>query len=330
MVGIIILNYNNIIDIKLCVNSLLEKNDMAQLKLLIIENGSTSDNYEEVRSFLINKVGIISNIEEYELNQINELSKYSILRLTKNYGYAKGNNYGINMMIRDTSINHIMILNNDIIFTENLIEPLLHYVYEIPITKLGVVSPLLLDSNGNIDYCCARKAYSRNLLTFSFSYLFEPLYVYFREKYNILKSFPEYRKLKYIEVDLTSGSCMLFRKEVLQYIGGFDEHTFLYYEENILNKKMNKHGYVNYMIPSLSCIHVGGQTTNKLDNRYFLLKCNYDSLLYYMRYYEHSGFLRLLYIKFTGKFRLFRVKIMTKLRNYLKNTYVIFYCCTSL
>ena len=51
MVGIIILNYNNIIDIKLCVNSLLEKNDMAQLKLLIIENGSTSDNYEEVRSF---------------------------------------------------------------------------------------------------------------------------------------------------------------------------------------------------------------------------------------------------------------------------------------
>ena len=260
MVGIIILNYNNIIDIKLCVNSLLEKNDMAQLKLLIIENGSTSDNYEEVRSFLINKVGIISNIEEYELNQINELSKYSILRLTKNYGYAKGNNYGINMMIRDTSINHIMILNNDIIFTENLIEPLLHYVYEIPITKLGVVSPLLLDSNGNIDYCCARKAYSRNLLTFSFSYLFEPLYVYFREKYNILKSFPEYRKLKYIEVDLTSGSCMLFRKEVLQYIGGFDEHTFLYYEENILNSynegsileiKLNDRKIV-FFCPSLS------------------------------------------------------------------------------
>lgn len=309
MVGVIILDYNNYNDLIKCIDSICENTCLTDIKLLVIENGSTNSNCEKVELYLESKFSV-DFLKEADLSSINNLRRVTVLLLEKNYGYAKGNNYGINLMLCDKEITHILILNSDIYFTNNIIPSLVHYSNIIP--QSGAISPLLRTLDGGIDYCCARRAYSKNLLTFSYSYLFASIFVYFREKYNILMN--QRLTSHYIEVELTSGSCMLFKKEVLEKIRGFDEKTFLYFEENILYEKLQSWGYKNFMIPTLSCIHLGGGTTNKLNNRYFLLKCNYDSLIYYMKYYKKSSFLRLLYIRITGNIRLFRVKIMAKFR----------------
>ena len=41
-----------------------------------------------------------------------------------------------------------------------------------------------------------------------------------------------------MDIELPSGSCMMFNAEALRIIGGFDPNTFLYYEEDILYKKL--------------------------------------------------------------------------------------------
>lgn len=43
-----------------------------------------------------------------------------------------------------------------------------------------------------------------------------------------------------IEIELPSGSCMLFNKSFFQSIGSFDPNTFLYCEEDILYAKIKK------------------------------------------------------------------------------------------
>ena len=90
-----------------------------------------------------------------------------------------------------------------------------------------------------------------------------------------------------MEIDLPSGSCMLFEKEFFRKIGYFDPHTFLYFEEDIIWSKLQKTGKMVIMLPHLSCIHIGASSISKqpskvMERHYFF------SMLYYLK--EYSGF----------------------------------------
>ena len=64
----------------------------------------------------------------------------------------------------------------------------------------------------------------------------------------------------------------------------FDSNTFLYYEENILYKKLYAIGKQNYILPSIRCIHLGASSTKSKPSS-FLIKCNSDSAFYYLENY---------------------------------------------
>ena len=77
---------------------------------------------------------------------------------------------------------------------------------------------------------------------------------------------------------------MFVNKEIFKRLEGFDPRTFLYYEENILFKKTQAQGLINYCIPGISAIHLGGSSTSKTPNE-FLQRCNAESADYYLRQY---------------------------------------------
>ena len=56
----------------------------------------------------------------------------------------------------------------------------------------------------------------------------------------MLLQHPNLKDESLVEVDMPSGSCMLFEKSVFEEIEGFDPNTFLYYEEAILYHKLKK------------------------------------------------------------------------------------------
>ena len=302
MVGVIVLNYNNTKDIKLCVDSLIKWTDSDNFKLLIVDNGSETAVNEDVKSY-VRELSSGSSIFEYGTRC--QLSKYNYLRLSQNVGYARGNNAGLEYFYADSDITEILILNSDIILTSDIVTPLVARLYEIP--DVGSVSPILYKLDGEIDYCCARRALCKKDMLVTFSYLFNKKYKSALEKRKILRESPELINQDKIEIDLPSGSCMLFKKAVFEALGGFDEGTFLYYEEDILNKKIKKMGLKNVLIPSVSCIHVGGATTNNTKSAYFLKKCNYESLLYYLQKYESCTRLELCYYKLSARIRLVRL-----------------------
>lgn len=308
MVGIIILNYNNTKDIFNCIDSICDTTPIADVKILVVDNGSSTEVRTTVGKYLEEKFRDSSYtcLEGGDIDQQNiDLPKMTYLVLSSNLGYARGNNAGIRLFLNDPTISEILILNSDIILTEDILPPLLKYLNSLD--NVGAISPLLRKPNGNIDYCCARKNLSKKELLLTFSYIWAKQYSKALDNRKILITAPELMKDETVEIDLPSGSCMLFKKQVLKDIGGFDNGTFLYYEEDLLHRKLKEKGRVSYLVPSTSCIHVGGATTNNSKTAYFLKKCNYESLLYFLEKYETCSKVELFRFKFAARLRLFRL-----------------------
>ena len=307
MVGIVILNYNNCSDIFKCIDSVVEHTPLQEVKFVVVDNGSTGSIKERVGDYLSHKFNM--SYEEMKQSSMpctnKSLKTMTYLCLDNNLGYANGNNEGIKILLNDSSIGKIMILNSDIIFVENIIPPLSNLLSNTPL--VGAVSPLLRKPNGDIEHCCARKAlkYEDHLLTFS--YLFAAKYRSAQKKRRILENNTSLLNKDIVDIELPSGSCMMFNAETLRIIGGFDPNTFLYYEEDILYKKLKAKGYRNLLVPSLSCIHIGGATTNNTKSAYFLKYCNFYSLLYYLKQYENVPDFKLALFRMSAYIRLFRL-----------------------
>ena len=111
----------------------------------------------------------------------------------------------------------------------------------------------------------------------------------------------------YLETDCIRGSFMFFRAKALKESGLFDENTFLFYEENIMCKKIKKLNYKVVIVNDASYIHdhVLIDTAN-----YIKYKSSLNSAYYYLTNYVGINILqRWMYrfISFFGKieYRLF-------------------------
>lgn len=307
MTGIVIINYNNITDIRNCIDSIIKYVNIAEVKIVVVDNGSNEDVRTAVRDHISSKFTDSCTVIEGSrvMSATLSLSTITYLMLPTNIGYARGNNAGIELLLKDDSISEIMILNSDIILTEDILGPLKNIIAHRD--DVGAVSPLLRKPNGEVDYCCARRALERKSMLFTFSFMRRKHYRRALESRKLLKQYPELINENEVTIDLPSGSCMMFKRPVMQKLGGFDEGTFLYYEEDILNKKIKFLGLKNILVPQVSCIHIGGATTNNTKSAYFLKKCNYDSLLYYLQKYESCSKMEMAYYKLSGNLCLLRL-----------------------
>ena len=274
--GIIILNYNNAVQTIACVESIWRFNS-ASCRPVVVDNCSTDDS--------------LSVLEKYLSEHRNA---YELVRATSNGGYAQGNNVGLKYLEDDPETDRILILNNDVLFTQDILPRMSEFLDSHP--EAGVVSPLLYCRDGKtIDYTCARKDCTVREIVWTYL-------LYFTDIFGILSRFSNRRKLLLqnpsllnsdeVEIELTSGSCFMIKKDLFREIGYFDPNTFLYYEENILYRKLLKEGKKSYLLPGISCIHLGGETTNKVAHSASYMKASKASGYYYAIHYRNLNLLQ--------------------------------------
>jgi GT2 family glycosyltransferase len=104
MVSVITINYNQSDYTIKCVESLL-KSEYDKFRILLIDNGSTLENYKELKEKLPSD------------------SKLKLLRLENNRGYVGGINYGLTEG-KKLQTDYFLILNNDTIIEQNSISNL--------------------------------------------------------------------------------------------------------------------------------------------------------------------------------------------------------------
>ena len=308
MVGIIILNYNNWEDTINCIESVEEYNT-APIKYIIIDNGSTREGTIEALDEYLSKRfdGKYKKVSENN-NGDKTLPYITFLTSKTNDGYARGNNKGLRLAYNDDEIDDIMILNNDILFIQDIIPMLLKK--RSGIDDCGIISPILYGRDGRtIDHNCARKNVNPWILIHAYLFFYRDFFwiqSYGSKCQIMLKHNPELMQKEIIEIELPSGSCMLMSKSLMQDIDGFDPHTFLYYEENILYSKLKKICKKNYLDTGCKCIHLGACSTSKTPSAFALTK-QFESSIYYLENYCNLSCVQKILLGI-GK-RLFRLKL---------------------
>lgn len=214
------------------------------IRIVVVDNASTDNSYQFLK--------------EYKTKN----GSFELLASPENCGYAQGNNIGLRFFEGLDEVTEVMILNNDVLFTEDIIPGIVSFISSHP--TAGLVSPLLRAKDGQtIDRTCARKDCKFAEIIWSFL-------LYFTDVCGIISRYRNQSKIpiplndECVEIELPSGSCMVIDKNLFKDIGYFDPNTFLYFEENILYHKIKSIGRRNYLLPHISCIHLGGQTTNKV------------------------------------------------------------------
>lgn len=227
--AIVILNYNTRKLLQQFLPVVLQHSKAAQV--IVADNGSTDDSVACMKS---------------------EFSEVRLICNNVNGGFAAG----YNQCLKQVQASYILLLNSDVLVTENWIEPLQQYLDDHP--EVAAVQPKLKDfkkrdkfefagaSGGFIDY-----------LGFPFcrGRIFDTI-----EKDN-----GQYDNE--MEVFWATGACMLIRKNVFDTLGGFDEMFFAHMEEIDLCWRIQNAGYKLMVVPQSVVYHVGGGTLSVMSPR---------------------------------------------------------------
>ena len=287
-VAVIILQYGNADATIDCIKS-VEKHNTHPVKYIVVDNCSPDDgrSAERVYRFLYTTFGGDVMAVGDDCKDCGSLPKVTLIRSAVNDGYACGNNKGLSLAYADGDVENVLILNNDILFVEDIIPTL---VSDLKSRADGaMVSPLLYKSDlKTIDANCARRA-----ATYGYMLKFNLMILHATKRMTRTRRLDVVPAAGLVPVELISGSCIMVDKGFFESIGSFDSGTFLYYEENILWEKVRRLGRMNYVDTDIKCIHLGAMTIGQRMSRK-TMRLTFQSQLYYVRRYMPHGLVKAL------------------------------------
>ena len=206
-------------------------------------------------------------LDDLNDNRVNQIRNHS------NIGVAAANNIGIKKALED-KCSHILILNNDIEFSNSLFKDML---VSIKKENCSMMTPkILYHSDKDIIW------YAGGGFKKSNGYL--PYHTGFNE--NIKNN--NYQSLY---VDYASTCCLLIKKDVFETIGYMDEKYFVYFDDTDFLFRVKKEGvHKIYYDSQITLFHKVGSLTKSLTKEFersyrthFFLKQNIRNHIYFLR-----------------------------------------------
>jgi hypothetical protein len=227
VVSTIIVNYNAGKLLHSCVDSLL--NCPLEIEIIVVDNASTDGSLEVLLGYP--SVQIIKNIT--------------------NLGFATACNCGL----RAASAPILMFLNPDCSFEPNALAKLLTVLDSDK--RVGMVTGVLTNLDGT-EQAGGRRAVPTPWRSFvsafgliRFANRWPRLFSDFHLHKQPLPDQP-------IEVEATSGACMLIRREAMQDVGEWDDGYFLHCEDLDLCMRFRQKGWKILFVPDAKIIHDQG------------------------------------------------------------------------
>jgi GT2 family glycosyltransferase len=152
-----------------------------------------------------------------------------------NKGFGAGHNIGFKSL-EDESDVHIVV-NPDIIVHRGAIEAMVAKLDENP--EIGLIAPKIVDEHGNLQHLCRR--FPSVLVLFGRRFmprflLDTPFMIAKMDTYHMRdKNYDDI-----MEPQCISGCFMMFRSDIFRELMGFDEHFFLYFEDNDITLRARK------------------------------------------------------------------------------------------
>ena len=211
-IAVIILHYGKVETTKACLKDLAKK--IGDNKVILINN--TQDDCKGL-TLVIPGLKLINN--------------------PSNLGFAAGVNQGLTLALKDKSITHFFLMNNDLTLSTGSFAQLLLTFARFP--RAGIVSPVL-HHFGGYDW---------------------------GGKYNKWSGMVKHKnwenKPKTIQtVGHVAGAAMLISRDVITKIGSFDERFFLYYEDLDFCLRTTSAGFTIHINPDVIAEHAVSAGSN--------------------------------------------------------------------
>lgn len=258
--GIVILNYNDAASVVKLADSITGYASLGHIA--IVDNCSTDDSFAVLR-------------QRYEGEQ-----KISVLSSQKNGGYSYGNNYGARYLMEHYPEEVIIIANPDVLFKEELVISILETFEKQP--EYGVLTGVMTAPDGSVDPMPYREFFSY-VHDLGDCFLTVRRLVYEKRRSAIDYSVPV------MTVPVIQGSFFAITAKAFREIGGLDEKVFLYYEEMILGKRLQKAGYLTGVITGQSYIHDHSVSIRRSMKNLRIWKTVLRSKYYYQKNYNNAN-----------------------------------------
>ncbi|CAM4041187.1 glycosyl transferase [Bacillus luti] len=210
LTSIIILTHNQLQYTKECIQSIRTYTEEKEYELIVVDNASTDGTVEWLQ----------------------KQSDILLVENAENMGFPKGCNQGI----KEAKGDNILLLNNDVVVTENWLSNLIRCLYESEDT--GAVGPV----TNNAAYYTAIPTFYKDM----------------KEMQTFATLYNQSDKNKWEERMKLIGFCMLIKKSVLDEVGLLDERfTPGNYEDDDLSLRIFEKGYKLYVCRDTFIHHYG-------------------------------------------------------------------------
>ena len=266
--GLVIIHYNDIDSVSCLIKNVIDYKVID--KIVIVDNNSRDDIKKKLRDFKSSKIEIIEN--------------------ASNRGFAAAINIGCRYLINELGKCNLIISNSDIIInSEDDLKSLVKYLSD---NSVGVVAPTIIE-NGNLNRGWKNpRPFIDGLMNLILIHRF------IRRKFVFYNN--DHYKGKFSCVDVVSGCFFLINSTILEKINYFDEGTFLYYEENILAKKIHNINLNILVINEISIIHNHSISIDKNLKKIEKLKLQKKSQIYFHKKYNHASIFSVLFLRLTA------------------------------
>ena len=282
----VIINYNTkVLAEKLVANV---KDYQSISKILIVDNASTDDSYQELKKL--------------------ENDRIEVIQAKENKGFSAGMNIGAKRAIELFSKCDIIFSNTDIIISsEETIEIL---QTALKMRRVAVASPVVFQENTISRGWKIPSAKEEILINLpGIGKKFQKKYMFYDE---------DHYKGKYSYVEAVSGCFFMIKSEALKRVNYFDENVFLYYEENILGEKLRNSSYTLVICNEALIIHDHSVSIDHnvgTINKFKILK---TSQRYFQKKYHYATEKEIRKLKFTSNLTLITIYIRVFLKGGFK------------
>lgn len=257
-------------------------------KILIVDNASTDDSYQELKKL--------------------ENDRIEVLQAKENRGFSAGMNIGAKRAIELFSKCDIIFSNTDIIISsEETIEIL---QTALKMRRVAVASPVVFQENTISRGWKIPSAKEEILINLpGIGKKFQKKYMFYDE---------DHYKGKYSYVEAVSGCFFMIKSEALKRVNYFDENVFLYYEENILGEKLRNSSYTLVICNEALIIHDHSVSIDHnvgTINKFKILK---TSQRYFQKKYHYATEKEIRKLKFTSNLTLITIYIRVFLKGGFK------------
>lgn len=202
----------------------------------------------------------------------------------ENGGYARGNNLGARWLRENVHPTQILFTNDDVVITSvSVVEALAEAAAKNP--KIGAIGPEVVGMDGIRQ---SPEPYIGLWDRYVWMYLSTPFISLARKRDRFGLDYPT-RAGEGPHYKL-SGSFFLVNADAFFEAGLFDEHTFLYAEENIMAERFSRIGRCCWFLPCVQVVHEHGKTVDGHMSKRAKALLQYDSMAYY--YTEYKGYSR--------------------------------------